>query len=165
MIDVQFKPTYPNVIPAEDRPKYGDETIALKIETDTGLKDARVRSLVISKHHDLSHPLNGIVEPTFGWPLGDASFEPRFLGGVDYIVLASERKIGDHRHLKFFFNEFYDAPGPESKELPELAFLEDLEPGTYYLKIVLLAEGIAPIMKKFRLDFDPVSGTQLKGLD
>ena len=160
-ISLQFEPSYPMVIEPKDRPFYGDRTVAIKIESDATLKDAFVRLLAISKNPDLSRPLNSFVEPRFGWPALDASFQPRTIGGRDYILVASERDIGSEKHLMFFLNEFMGVDGPENKPIPELEFLRDLQPGVYYMEIELLSESAPPASAKFKLVWDAKTGLEM----
>lgn len=151
-LNFRFEPAYPMVISAEQRSIYGDDAIAVKIETDGVLKNASVRLLAISTKPDLSDPLNGFVEPTFGWPIGQESFLPRMIGGQDYIIIATEEKSGGGgKNLRFFFNEFYGAPGLENKPVPEIEFLKSLNFGTYYMQIALLSESTKPLLGKFKI--------------
>jgi hypothetical protein len=155
-LNLRFEPSYPMIIPSAQRLNYGNDAFAIKIETDATLKNAIVRLLAISKAADLSNPINGIVQPALGWPAGEESFEPRTIGVQDYIIVATIRKTNDGKgHLTFFLNEFYGAPGPENKPLAELEFLKDLVPGTYYLRIGLLAEGTTPVAKTLKIVWEP----------
>jgi hypothetical protein len=151
-VNFKFEPTYPMIIPAEQREAYGDDAIAIKIETDGVLRNAFVRLLTISKKADLSDPMNGFVEPTFGWPLGPESFRPRTIGGQDYILIAT---ISRGKSLTFFLNSFYGADGPESHPLAELEFLRSLMPGIYYMQIALLSDSAKPLLGKFKLTWSP----------
>ena len=157
-LNLRFEPNYPMIVPLAQRAAYGNDAIAIKIESDATLKNAIVRLLAISEKSDLSNPLNGIVEPAFGWPSGAESFGPRTIGVQDYVVIATEKDSDDGRgHLTFFLNEFYGMPGPESKPISELEFLRNLPPGTYYMQIGLLAEGISPVTKILKMIWNPVA--------
>jgi hypothetical protein len=161
-VNLEFEAIQPMVVPPSERTVYGNTLYSIKVTTDTVLKDAIPRLQVISKNQDLSAPLNTVVEPAFGWPLGEESFGPRTIGPVDYIIIASSQKLADgNEHLRFFFNEFYGHPGPEKSPLPEIAFLSDLQPGAYYMQIALVADGIAPATKTFKLDWQPSDGLRI----
>ena len=164
-VTLSFEPNYPMRIPSEQRPLYGDQAFAIEIKSDVTLKAAIVRLVAISEKPDLSNPINGFVEPAFGWPLGGDSFQPRTIGGTDYILIASNRKdaLGGN-HLMLFFNEFIGSPGPENHPLPELEPLRDLSPGTYWMKIVLLSESVAPTEGKFKLEFDRSTDVKLSAV-
>jgi hypothetical protein len=142
---IKFDAAYPMVDPSESR-------YSIKVETDTTLKDAFARLLIISKNSDLSDPLNKIYEPRFGWAAGHDSFLPRTIGPVDYVNIAFRVLRDDgQQHIQFFFNQFYGVPGPEADPLPQLNFLNDLNPGTYYMRIALLADGIVPVEQTFKI--------------
>jgi hypothetical protein len=151
-IQLRFSATYPMVIAAARRTAYGDEAYAIKIESNAALKNVIVRLLAISKSPDLSDPLNGFVQPTFGWPMGAESFLPRTVIIQDFIIIGSRREGADGRkHFKFFFNQFYRAAGPENTPASELELLSDLAPGIYYAKIGLFADGLASIAKTLKM--------------
>jgi hypothetical protein len=151
-VHLRFEPQAPMVTPATQRGN-GNDLYAIKVETNATLKNAIARLLIISKSPDLSNPLNTVVEPAFGWPLGADSFQPRTIGIADYIIVAFGTKSPDGQiHIGFFFNEFYGHAGLESKPMVELDFLKDLEPGTYYMQIGLLADDTMPVKQKFKID-------------
>jgi hypothetical protein len=165
-IDISFEPTAPMVVTPDRRPTYGNYLYSIKVKTNGTFKNAIARLLIISNNPDLSDPLNTIVQPAFGWPLGEESFGPRTIGFQDYIIVASQQKQVDGLdHVIFFFNKFYHHPGPEKSSLAEIDFLKDLEPGVYYMQIGLIADDIVPVKKTFRIDWNRASGFKMIAID
>ncbi len=144
-IHINFNNDDPFVTPKESRLTYNNTSIALRVSSSITLNNASVRLLAISNRSTFEHPINLYVTPTFGWPLGSESFLPHRLGSSDYIILAFCTLDAKHQyHTSLFFNEFHGVDGPESKPIPELNMLRDIVPGTYYLRIELIVDGMAP---------------------